>query len=470
MRTILTALFLYFAILLGIAESASGASTVHGSKTAYGDFWENPNICTYKLGSLELEPCRGDTIVGYDSATGVLYYVRQNPWTHFDPHGLWLFGYDTAGEYFHEVGQVWVGYGDSIASTATGTWEAVTNPSQTWEGIKAVANDPGGAAKGAWEGVKQAGEDLASGDSRKQGNVVGGILQAAIPASKVKALSKLPGGKKKGGGREGTDPSNGAGPSGTGCFAKGTPVATPHGIVPIEDLEVGDIVLARDEETATVTERRVTEVVQNATLWWAEITVKGETIKATRRHRFWSKSANEWKYAKELHKGELVILKSGEVAEVENINLTECVTPEATFNLEVEIDHVFYVGKVGVLVHNGDIDDEIFERPDDLPGKDVDGMDSDHRIPKSRDKTNQTLQKSKFNRQQMVSGTNRFDKRRVDMELVADHKKLIQDLIDEGVPPDQARKMAQKADRTAFRANATSIPAHPTDVDKLCPK
>ena len=88
MRNLLTALFLCFAILLGIAESASGASTVHGSKTASGDFWENPNICTYKLGSLELEPCRGDTIVGYDSATGVLYYVRQNPWTSFDPLGL----------------------------------------------------------------------------------------------------------------------------------------------------------------------------------------------------------------------------------------------------------------------------------------------------------------------------------------------------------------------------------------------
>ena len=88
MRNLLTALFLCFAILVGIVESASGASTVHGPKTASGDFWENPNIYTYKLGSLELEPCRGDTIVGYDSATGVLYYVRQNPWTAFDSTGL----------------------------------------------------------------------------------------------------------------------------------------------------------------------------------------------------------------------------------------------------------------------------------------------------------------------------------------------------------------------------------------------
>ena len=88
MRNLLTALFLCFAILVGIVENASGASTVHGLKIASGDFWENPNICTYKLGSLELEPCRGDTIVGYDSATDVLYYVRQNPWSSFDPHGL----------------------------------------------------------------------------------------------------------------------------------------------------------------------------------------------------------------------------------------------------------------------------------------------------------------------------------------------------------------------------------------------
>ena len=100
MRNLLTALFLCFAILVGIVETASGASTPHGPKTASGDFWENPNICTYKLGSLELEPCRGDTIVGYDSATGVLYYVRQNPWTSFDPHGLAEEKRKTVGEIY----------------------------------------------------------------------------------------------------------------------------------------------------------------------------------------------------------------------------------------------------------------------------------------------------------------------------------------------------------------------------------
>jgi hypothetical protein len=34
------------------------------------------------------EPQRADTIIGFDPATGVVFYVRQNPWSKFDPLGL----------------------------------------------------------------------------------------------------------------------------------------------------------------------------------------------------------------------------------------------------------------------------------------------------------------------------------------------------------------------------------------------
>ena len=114
MRTRLTALFLCFAILLGIAGTASGAINVNGQKTASGDFFEDPNIYTYKLGSLELEPCREDTIVGYDPATGVLFYVRQNPWSKFDPLGLWEINRDSSEETAKAISED----GDSIESLA----------------------------------------------------------------------------------------------------------------------------------------------------------------------------------------------------------------------------------------------------------------------------------------------------------------------------------------------------------------
>jgi hypothetical protein len=43
-----------------------------------------------------------------------------------------------------------------------------------------------------------------------------------------------------------------------GCFAAGTIVWTSHGAVPIEDVRVGDLVLAKDEQSGELVSRLVT--------------------------------------------------------------------------------------------------------------------------------------------------------------------------------------------------------------------
>ena len=223
MRNLLTALFLCFAILVGIVENASGASTVHGLKIASGDFWENPNICTYKLGSLELEPCRGDTIVGYDSATDVLYYVRQNPWSSFDPLGL-----DDKPSPWQQI-KTW--FSEKIDQLAEAAFHAYTQPqdqvipaavdsvvnstidsfAEGGLGIPGLGQDFVDATMGDLKSpMKNLGADYSE-EARKGGEFVA-VVEGLALATVTGFQGKTPRVQKKGAPKLG-DPSSGSGPS-----------------------------------------------------------------------------------------------------------------------------------------------------------------------------------------------------------------------------------------------------------------
>jgi Pre-toxin TG len=77
------------AILYGIVGTASGAYFDATTKNRVGVLEQNPDIRTYVPGSPDLDLQGGYTIYGYDPFSGVVFYVRQNPWTKFDPLGLY---------------------------------------------------------------------------------------------------------------------------------------------------------------------------------------------------------------------------------------------------------------------------------------------------------------------------------------------------------------------------------------------
>lgn len=137
------------------------------------------------------------------------------------------------------------------------------------------------------------------------------------------------------------------------CFAAGTNVQTPDGEKNIEDINVGDIVYAFDFETNTVVERRVIETVSNFTYYWADVEVAGDTLQATRGHKFWVESENEWIEAAALMPEMSVRLSDGRISSVTKVSVRQLATPEYTYNLTVEHNHNYFVGVAGVLVHNG---------------------------------------------------------------------------------------------------------------------
>src|SRR4051794_33901117 len=75
-----------------------------------------------------------------------------------------------------------------------------------------------------------------------------------------------------------------------------------------------------------------------------------EPIGVTGTHPFWSADREDWVPAKELKEGERLQGLEGKTPKVESLTLRA--EPEPVYNIEVEGDHCYRVGKQGLLVHN----------------------------------------------------------------------------------------------------------------------
>jgi hypothetical protein len=135
------------------------------------------------------------------------------------------------------------------------------------------------------------------------------------------------------------------------CFAPGTPIRTPNGHRLIEQLVEGDLVLAYDFDSDRVVERRVVRKIQNWTRHLVDIQAEGEIISATRMHRFWVDDTRRWTGAQDLNAGMLLRASDGLIARVGAVHVRA--QQSATYNLEVNGTHNYFVGERGVLVHNG---------------------------------------------------------------------------------------------------------------------
>ncbi len=133
------------------------------------------------------------------------------------------------------------------------------------------------------------------------------------------------------------------------CFVEGIMVLTAEGLVAIECIVVGHMVMATNPETA---EKKVKNTFVNETDELAHVFVDGEEIVCTPGHKFYAPEKG-WISAIELRAGDQLQLVNGEYVTVEKVQhelLEEFVN---VYNFEVEDFHTYYVGTdVQVLVHN----------------------------------------------------------------------------------------------------------------------
>ncbi len=137
---------------------------------------------------------------------------------------------------------------------------------------------------------------------------------------------------------------------GAACsFSGDTTVATPDGEKAISELEVGDTVLAWDEETGQLGSFEVTATFSHEDTVIEYLVIDGERLVTTPEHPFYTRERG-WVAAGDLQKGEHVRKADGTYGVVRSLRLVE--QKQRMYNLTVDEAHTYFVGDGGWLVHN----------------------------------------------------------------------------------------------------------------------
>ncbi|WP_237179127.1 polymorphic toxin-type HINT domain-containing protein, partial [Paenibacillus sp. MMS18-CY102] len=153
-------------------------------------------------------------------------------------------------------------------------------------------------------------------------------------------------------GYTGTYRFNGTAASGKGgcdCFTAGTKIQTDEGEKNIEDIEVGDKVLSKDEETGEVAYKEVTATFNHETDEIYSIQVGGQTIESTFNHPFYVKDKG-WTFVKDLKVGDLLVQSDGNTLKIDSIELEQ--KHVTVYNMTVDEFHTYFVSGLGIWVHN----------------------------------------------------------------------------------------------------------------------
>ena len=164
------------------------------------------------------------------------------------------------------------------------------------------------------------------------------------------------------------------------CFKEGTLVETENGLKPIEEIEVGDKVLAYDETTGEQAYKPVVQLFRNTTKEWYHIHAGGEEIICTGGHPFYVASLDKFIPARELKVGSTLLLSDGSCVIIEEIKVEKLSTSQTTYNFEVADFHTYYVSDSKILVHNkcslDSLTPEQPQPPDKITGYTKHGLES----------------------------------------------------------------------------------------------
>ncbi|WP_307853991.1 polymorphic toxin-type HINT domain-containing protein [Nocardioides palaemonis] len=256
------------------------------------------------------------------SATGT--YAAGNPLAFADPTGLWP-----------SPGDVWnvVTTGAAVVAPIAGMAAPFSGPLAPIVGGVAIAAGAITAIDSAYNAYQVCG-------GNEKGSCAGEIALGAV-------------GMATGGlGRTAIRSSLAARTAARSCsFTGATVVLMADGTKkPIEDIKVGDRVIATDPETGEQSAKAVTHTWVHDDMVM-DLVVDGEVITTTEDHPFWSVTDQRFERADELAADEQVLGADGRVLPVSGLEL-ETSREGLAYNLSIEGIHTYHVGDAEILVHN----------------------------------------------------------------------------------------------------------------------
>ncbi len=138
------------------------------------------------------------------------------------------------------------------------------------------------------------------------------------------------------------------------CFAPGTPVHTERGLVAIEELQAGDMVLSRDDATGAESYRPIARTFVTPDQALLAVSLEDsrgeiETLEVTAPHPF-QVEGRGWVAAEDLEPGDQVISSGGGRLRVAGNE--DAARRSTVYNFEVEELHTYFVGHGAAWVHN----------------------------------------------------------------------------------------------------------------------
>ena len=138
------------------------------------------------------------------------------------------------------------------------------------------------------------------------------------------------------------------------CFVAGTMILTADGLVAIENIKAGDMVIATDPETGITEPKVVLETYIRKTSHLVHLTVCGETIVSTFDHPYYVKGKG-FVNASDLWIGAELVDSNGTVHLIEQLYREKTILePKTVFNFKVDCFSTYYVGVNTIWVHNLD--------------------------------------------------------------------------------------------------------------------